>query len=88
MAIFCFPCSECGRNVTTERGELWIIRKCPEHSPDGITTASELNHLRQENERLRTGINKATASLWSWIYSVKCRRINDIYDDLKNLVAK
>lgn len=51
-----------------------------------MTDQEKIKHLTQENERLRAGINQATAALWSWIYSLKTKRITDIYDDLKALV--
>ena len=55
-------------------------------SEDVVRDLNRKSYLEAENERLRAVINKASAALWSWIYSRKSRRITDIHDDLKALV--
>ena len=59
-----------------------------DHEKSAEEVIAYLHSLQAENERLRAGIKTATAALWSWIYSIKSRRITDIHDDLKSLVKK
>ena len=53
-----------------------------------MTDQDKIKRLEAENERLRTGINQAVAALWSFCFSIKQKRLTDIYDDLTALNKK
>ena len=53
-----------------------------------MSDQDRIKRLEAENERLRAGINRAVAAIWSWMYSSETGQITDIYDHLKALPYK